>query len=1265
MSNSVGVKLGVEGEQKFKASLRDINNTFRVLGSELKLVSSQFDKQDKSQAALAARNKVLNKEVDTQKSKVELLNSQLAKATENYGENSNQAKKYQTDLNNAKTALNKMESELEANNKALVSNADKYDALGVEIKDTVAELVKTRKEFGDNSTEAKALESKLKDLTKEQREAGQAADAEEKELADVTKSLGQYKRGTDDASGSTVNFGEKLKTAAKAAVGIITAVAGATSAAVVGLYKMAESVADTSKEINNTSQKLGLSRQGFQEWEYVLKKSGTSIDVMGIGMKTLQKTMGGLTEDGDNASKAFSAIGIKFEEIKGKTPEEALNMTIRALQDMPAGADRTTAALKLFGKGAMELQPLLNKTSEETEGLKQRAHDMGLILGDEQIDNGLKFKSAMGKITDTLNGLKLQLSSSLVPAFADALTAFLDFSNGAADGEAKMKTAIDGITAAVSDTIPQLVDKGSKMILGLVAGISAALPEIVGAIAPIIPQLVSMFSSLIPQLAEAAISALKAFVGAVFKYLPEILAQLTGASFKLMEALLKGLLGFIPGVVTKTGQLSAGFKVLATILGIAAAATIAYTLATNAKIKAFVADKAMTLALTALYAKDAVVKAASTVATIAHGAALAYNTAATAANTTAGGAFAVVAGIAAVAQHVWNAAMEANPIGAIIAAVALLIAGIAALVMWLGAESDEEKKVREDTEAMITANEDYIESIEERNKAYEESTKEIETQSKLSETLAGQLFNLVNATDKSAASNAKIKEICNQLNGSIEGLNLVYDENTGQLNKNEKAILGIIAAKNAEAKKQAISERSVELEKQLIELEGKRTEALALFNETTGASASLVDVVYGKEIQFGECKTNSTDVINKQIKAITDLNTEYNEQETRIGTLTAQQIEAAEAERVLMSDADIAREVSATKQAEIATLLADADTQKTDIMTENANRLGMSLDEYKEKLETTTAAATEMYTKLKDDVTMTVGEMQTNLEHNQAVVDTWSSNIATLAARGIDGGLLQQLRDAGPEAAGHVQALVNASDAELAKLSDTFANGSLEAVNAINKQFGLPTTINAGGVLIDDVAASAENNTALNDATSGAVQNAFDTALKKVADLPFKDVGINIIKGIMAGVDTQAPGLLQSIGKALDGAISGTKQKLGIHSPSTLMRDMFGINMAKGIGVGFTDEMRSVGKAMQYGLDNTLSNLNTDIGLSATLAPAVAGIRRAAVVGAYGGEYAGLSQSYDNRTNYSVTQNIYADRTSYADQQKQAMKQVKRMALGF
>ncbi|MDE8718605.1 hypothetical protein PZH37_16555, partial [[Eubacterium] siraeum] len=69
MSENFGWKIGLEGEKEFKKSLADINNSFKVLGSEMKRLDYQFDKNDKSTEALTARSEVLNKEIATNRNR--------------------------------------------------------------------------------------------------------------------------------------------------------------------------------------------------------------------------------------------------------------------------------------------------------------------------------------------------------------------------------------------------------------------------------------------------------------------------------------------------------------------------------------------------------------------------------------------------------------------------------------------------------------------------------------------------------------------------------------------------------------------------------------------------------------------------------------------------------------------------------------------------------------------------------------------------------------------------------------------------------------------------------------------------------------------------------------------------------------------------------------------------------------------------------------------------------------------------------------------
>ena len=150
MADPFGLKIGLEGEKEFKKSLSEINQAFKVLGSEMKLVSSQFDKNDNSAEALAARHDALSKQIDAQKQKVEMLKKALENATNSFGENDRRTQAWQIQLNNAQAALNDMERELD-------DVTDQADDLSDELEENGEEAEEAGKKWGGFGTVLKSV----------------------------------------------------------------------------------------------------------------------------------------------------------------------------------------------------------------------------------------------------------------------------------------------------------------------------------------------------------------------------------------------------------------------------------------------------------------------------------------------------------------------------------------------------------------------------------------------------------------------------------------------------------------------------------------------------------------------------------------------------------------------------------------------------------------------------------------------------------------------------------------------------------------------------------------------------------------------------------------------------------------------------------------------------------------------------------------------------------------------------------------------------
>jgi len=107
---------------------------------------------------------------------------------------------------------------------------------------------------------------------------------------DGTKKLQDFSTQAENTDGKMKTFANNVSGGVKTAVLGITA---AVSASAVALYGMATKSAEATDRIDKMSQKIGISREAFQEMDFVCSQSGMSVEQLQVGMKTLTSAMMG------------------------------------------------------------------------------------------------------------------------------------------------------------------------------------------------------------------------------------------------------------------------------------------------------------------------------------------------------------------------------------------------------------------------------------------------------------------------------------------------------------------------------------------------------------------------------------------------------------------------------------------------------------------------------------------------------------------------------------------------------------------------------------------------------------------------------------------------------------------------------------------------------------------------------------------------------------------------------------------------------------
>ena len=353
MSDSFGLKLGIEGEKEFKSALKDINSTFKVLGSELTLVSSQFDKQDRSVEAVSARSRVLNKEIEEQKKKIALLTSALENATQSFGESDKRTQAWQIQLNNAKAELNKLDKELAENEKALDDTADGFD-----------DAEKEADQFGD-----------------------------------------EVKKAGDDAKESGGKL-EKLGSIAKGVGVVLTAAVAAIGAAVkktVGLINDCVDVyADFDDSMRQVAATMGMSGED-------IAKSGGDFEKLSQAAKDAGSSTRFSASEAAEALNYLALAGYDANKSIEVMPK-VLNLAAAGGLDLAYASDLVTDSMSALGLGAEDLDTFMDqmaKTSQKSNTSVQQLGEAILVCAGTASMTGQdldKVNTALGVMAD--NGIK-------------------------------------------------------------------------------------------------------------------------------------------------------------------------------------------------------------------------------------------------------------------------------------------------------------------------------------------------------------------------------------------------------------------------------------------------------------------------------------------------------------------------------------------------------------------------------------------------------------------------------------------------------------------------------------------------------------------------------------------------------------------------------------------------------------------------------------------------------------------------------------------
>lgn len=222
----------------------------------------------------------------------------------------------------------------------------------------------------------------------------------------------------------------KLQGGIKKIGGVMATVGSAVGVLGGAILRASNQVANYGDRIDKMSQKIGMSRKAFQEWDYIMSQNGGSVESLQMGFKTLTTQIEGVQKGSKDSVNAFRALGVSVKDSNGqfRSQDEIFNDTIRKLQQIQNPTQKAMLANRLFGRSAAELRPLLNQEAEAVDNLREKANKMGLVISDEDIENAVRFKDTMDTFTRFFQAKFGTVMMKLMPSFSKALEEIIAFS---------------------------------------------------------------------------------------------------------------------------------------------------------------------------------------------------------------------------------------------------------------------------------------------------------------------------------------------------------------------------------------------------------------------------------------------------------------------------------------------------------------------------------------------------------------------------------------------------------------------------------------------------------------------------------------------------------------------------------------------------------------------------------------------------------------------------------------------------------------------
>ena len=266
----------------------------------------------------------------------------------------------------------------------------------------------------------------------------------------ITADTAQAERAIGNLDKSLVTLKDQGADVAKALAGI-TAAAAAMGVAIVKTLGAAGDLVDA-------ATRLGVSAENLNRLQQAALLAGIGADTLNASVQRLSANIGeGLAKGTGPAVDALTKLGLPIQEIARLRPDEQFQRIAERLNAIQNPAERTAAAMSLFGKQG----PAILQVANELEKVDRITKDIGFFVGEREI-------RALDEAGDAIDQLGIIWDAGIKKAVAELAPVVLAIVNRIKEG-IKEAGGFEGIWKSITSVLRTIAN-----VMLILAGILTA-----------------------------------------------------------------------------------------------------------------------------------------------------------------------------------------------------------------------------------------------------------------------------------------------------------------------------------------------------------------------------------------------------------------------------------------------------------------------------------------------------------------------------------------------------------------------------------------------------------------------------------------------------------------------------------------------------------------------------------------------------------------------------------------------------------------------